>query len=135
MASTLVLIPTNSDPTTKEQSRKRGTVGANGADGIDMILTLLEGLLGGLRVPDNYLDPEGTNPCRTSHRPKVFLDVPDGSCGGDWISYIGMRPLVWGSLHAHLNRRFWLIVRFCKSEMPLLRSRVWYRLTELLQTG
>ena len=59
----LVLMPTNTDPTTKKQSRKRGTVGANGVDGIDMILTLLEGLLGGLRVLDDCFDPEGTNPC------------------------------------------------------------------------
>ena len=53
----------NADPTTKKQSRKRGTVKANGADDIDMILTLLEGLLDGLRIPDNCLDLEGTNPC------------------------------------------------------------------------
>ena len=41
-------------------------VGANGADGIDMILTLLEGLFGGLRVPNDCLDPKRTNPCGAS---------------------------------------------------------------------
>ena len=59
-------MPTNANLTTKEQSRKRGTVGANDADGINKILTLIEGLLGGLRVPDDCLDPEGMNPCGAS---------------------------------------------------------------------
>ena len=59
-------MPTNADPTTKEQSRKWGTVGANSADGIDMILTLLEVLLVGLQVLNNCLDLEETNPCGAS---------------------------------------------------------------------
>ena len=57
---------TNADPTTKEQSRKWGTVGANGADGIDMIFTLLKGLLSDLRLPDDCFDLKGTNPCGAS---------------------------------------------------------------------
>ena len=58
-------------------------VGANDADGIDMILTLLKGFLGGLRVRDDWLEPGRMNPCRTCHRPKVFLGVLGGSWGGD----------------------------------------------------
>ena len=58
-------------------------VEASSADGINMILTLLEGLLGDLRVWDNWLEPEGMNPCITCHRPKVFLGVLGGSWGGD----------------------------------------------------
>ena len=95
-------------------------VEAKDAGGINMILALLEGILGGLRVWDEWLQPGGTNPCRTCHRLKVFLSVPGGSYGRDWTSCIGVRPLVRGSLHAHLNRRFWLIVRFCESKVPLL---------------
>ena len=39
-------------------------VGVKGVAGIDMILALLKDLFSGARVPDNYLDPERTNPCR-----------------------------------------------------------------------
>ena len=87
---------------------------------IEVVFTLLVGL----RVRDNWLESGRTNPCRTYHHLKVFFGVPGGSCGGDWTSFISMRPLVRGSLYAHLNRRFWLIVRFCKSEVPLLWSLV-----------
>ena len=83
LALTLVLMPTKADPTIKEQSRKRGMVEANSADGIDMILTLLEHLLSGLRVRDDWLESEGINPCKTCHRPKVFLGVLSGCWGGD----------------------------------------------------
>ena len=38
---TLVLVPTKVDPTMKERSCKRGTVGAGGAGGSEMILALL----------------------------------------------------------------------------------------------
>ena len=38
-------------------------------------------LLVGLRVWDDWLESEGTNLCRTCHRPKVFLGVPGRSCG------------------------------------------------------
>ena len=57
-------MPTKASPTIKAQGRERGTVGANGADGIDMILILLEGLFGGLWVLDKCLDPEEANPYR-----------------------------------------------------------------------
>ena len=40
-------------------------------------------LLVGLRVRDDWLEPERTNPCITCHRPKVFLDVLGGSFGRD----------------------------------------------------
>ena len=45
-----MLVPTKANPITREQSYKRGTVGASGAGGINMIHALLEGALGGLRV-------------------------------------------------------------------------------------
>ena len=76
-------MPTKADLTTKEQSRKRGTVGIKGAGGINMILTLLEGFLGGLRVWNDWLEPGGMNPWRTCHRLKVFLGVLGGSWDGD----------------------------------------------------
>ena len=76
---TLVLVPMKADPITKEQTCKRGAVGACGADGIKIVLALVSGL----RVWDNWLEPGGTNSCRTCHRLKVFFGVPDGSCGRD----------------------------------------------------
>ena len=80
---TLVLISTKADLIAKEQSCKQGTVGDKGAGGINMILTILEGLFGGLRVRDDWLEPGGLNPYRTCHRPKVFLGVLGGSWAGD----------------------------------------------------
>ena len=61
---TLVLVPTKANHIAGEQR-------------------LLEGLLGGLRVRDDWLEPGGMNPCRTCPCPKVFLDVLGGSWGGD----------------------------------------------------
>ena len=46
---------------------------------IEVIFTLLDGL----RVRDDWLESGRTNLCRTCHRPKVFLGVPVGGCGGD----------------------------------------------------
>ena len=46
----LELVPTKADPTAEEQSCKWDTVGVKGASGIDMILALLESLLGGLQL-------------------------------------------------------------------------------------
>ena len=63
----------------EKQSCKWDTIDVKGAGDIDMILTLLEGLLGGLRVWANWLEPEGMNPYRTCPRPKVFLGVLGGS--------------------------------------------------------
>ena len=40
-------------------------------------------LLVGLRVRDDWLEPERTNPCITCHRPKGFLDVLGGSFDRD----------------------------------------------------
>ena len=39
-------------------------------------------LLVGLRVWDDWLEPEGSNPCITCHCPKVFFDTLSGSF--DW---------------------------------------------------
>ena len=61
---TLVLVPTKANPITKERSCKQRTVGASGAGGIEMILALLGGLLGGL--PVDCFAPGGTKPCRAS---------------------------------------------------------------------
>ena len=87
---------------------------------IKVIFTLLVGL----RVQDDWLESGKTNLCRTCHCLKVFLGVLGGSCGGNWTSCIGMKSLVWGSLYAHLNCRFWLIVYFCESKVLLLWSLV-----------
>ena len=88
LVATLVPVPTKADHTAEEQSCKWDTIGVKGAGGIDMILTLLEGLLGGLRVRDDWLEPGGMNPCRTYHRPKVFLNVLRRSGGEDWKTRI-----------------------------------------------
>ena len=85
-----MLVPTKADPTAKERSCKRGVVGAKGSGGIDMILALLEGLLGGLRVRDDGLEPGGTNLCRTCHCLKVFLGV----LGGSQSSFFGVSKLI-----------------------------------------
>ena len=57
----LVLASIKADPTVKEQSCKRGGIGAKGASDINIIFALLEGVLGGLRVWDDWLQPGGTN--------------------------------------------------------------------------
>ena len=61
----LILVPTKVDPTAEEQNCKWDTVSVKGVAG-NMILALLEDLLGGAQVPDDFLDPKGTNPCRAS---------------------------------------------------------------------
>ena len=58
-------VSTKADLSTKEQSCKRGAVGAKGAGDINMILVLFKGILGGLRIWSDWLEPEGTSPCRT----------------------------------------------------------------------
>ena len=58
-------VPTKADPSTKERSSKRGAIGAKGAGGINMILELLESVLGGLRIWSDWLEPGETSPCRT----------------------------------------------------------------------
>ena len=62
---TFVLAPTKVDPTVKEQSCKWGTAVASDAGDINMILALLKGVIGRLEVWDDWLQPGGTNPCRT----------------------------------------------------------------------
>ena len=47
---TLVLMPTKADLTAEERSCKWDAVGVKGAGGVDIILTLLEGLLAGLQL-------------------------------------------------------------------------------------
>ena len=59
--------------------------GDYGAGGINMILALLEGVLGGVWFWDDWPEPGGTNPCRTL---SLFLGVLGGSWGGDWTSRI-----------------------------------------------
>ena len=78
-----MLLPTKAGHTAEERSCKWDTVGAKDVGSIDMILALLEDLLGGLRVWDDWLEPGGMNPCRTCHRPKVFLGALGRSLGGD----------------------------------------------------
>ena len=72
-------------------------VGADSADGIDMIFALLKGLLDGLQVWDGGLEP---------------------------YALLGMRPLVWRNSQEHLNccTRWSVAGRFCKKPLLLLRS-------------
>ena len=65
LVPTLVLVPTKADHTAEEQSCKWDTISVKGAGGIDMILALLEDLLGGLRVWDDWLQLGGMSLCRT----------------------------------------------------------------------
>ena len=51
---------------------------------IKVIFTLLVGL----RVRNDWLEPEGKIHAEHCHRPKVFLGTPGGSYSGDWASYI-----------------------------------------------
>ena len=57
-------MPTKADPSTKKRSCKRGAVGAKGVGGINMILTLFGGVLGGLWIWSDWLEPKKTIPCR-----------------------------------------------------------------------
>ena len=101
----LVLVPTKADHTAEERSCKWDTIGVKGAGGIDMFLTLLEGLLGGLQVRDNWLEPGRMNPCRTCHHLKVFLGVLRGSKGENWRTRIA-----WSSLFAKVSKLIETIV-------------------------
>ena len=82
---TLVLVLTKADYIAEERSCKWDTVGIKGAGDIDMILALLEDVLGGLRVWDDWLQPGRTSLCRTL---SLFLGALGGGCGKDWASYI-----------------------------------------------
>ena len=84
-ALTCAFMPTKADLITNEQSCKQDTVGDYGAGNINMILVLLEGILGGLWFQDNWFEPEGMNPCRTL---SLFLSILGGSWSGDWTSRI-----------------------------------------------
>ena len=103
------------DPTAKEQSCKRGTVGTKSAGGIDMILALLEGLLGGLRVCDDWFEPGRTTPCRTlsssESLPRCTWWKPEFFLRG---------------IQTHLDCCAWLSVagRSCESLVPSLQSGV-----------
>ena len=54
LVPTLVLVPTKADHIAEERSCKWDTIGVKGAGGIDMILALLEGLLGGLQLASTW---------------------------------------------------------------------------------
>ena len=113
---------------------------------IKVIFTLLVGL----RFRDNWLEPGRSNPCRTCHCPKVFLGVLGRSYGRDWTSYIaceavyieGVPKSIWILNESPRASGFLcpnksVARRFCKSKslVSLLRSGVWYSLTEPIQTG
>ena len=55
LVPTLMLVPTKADHNAEERSCKRGAVGIKGAGRINIILALLEGVLGGLRFWDDWL--------------------------------------------------------------------------------
>ena len=125
-----MLVPTKAGHITEERSYKWDTVGIKGAGSIDIILALLEDLLVGLRVWDDWFEPGGMNSCRTCHRPKVFLGTLGGSFGGDWtlriawykFPYSEESPRASGSLYPNGS----VTRRFCegKSLVPS-RSGVW----------
>ena len=71
--SALLLVLTKTDFSTKEQSCNRSAVGAGSTSGIEMILALLEGLLGDLQVMDDWLGPRRTKPYRASSSPEGYL--------------------------------------------------------------
>ena len=137
---TLVLVPTKTDSTARKWSCKRSAVGAKGVDDIDMILELLKGLLGSLRVWDHWLQLGGTNWCRTLTSSENFLVyLAEAVVGTRSQVLLEMRSHIWKTPQEHLDCCAWLSVIgcFCESEswVPLLWSGVWYYLTELFQTG
>ena len=94
-------------------------------------------LLVGLRFRDDWLEPRGTNPCKTCYCPKVFLGVRGGSYGGDWTSCIACEAIyikevpkgIWILKESQRAFRFLcpnesVARRFCKSKslVSLLRS-------------
>ena len=139
-------VPTKVDPSTKERSCKRGAVGAKGAVGINMILKLLEGVLGGLRIWNEWLEPRETSLCRTLSSSEGLFRYTQRE-PGQGLEYSklehpeGLRCLtrayftrnLWARL-GHYTRQSGVVFCKCKSLVPLLRSGVWYRPTELLQT-
>ena len=64
---------------------QQGSDGDHGTGGINMILAVLEGFLGGLRFQDKWPEPGGMNSCRTL---SLFLGALGGSYSGDWTSRI-----------------------------------------------
>ena len=79
---------TDANPTTKEQSCRRGTVGASGASGIEMILVVLGAFSLACGCGTTGLSLEEQIHAEHCHRLKVFLGVLGGSCGRDWTSCI-----------------------------------------------
>ena len=106
LALTLVLVSARTDPTLNERSCKRGTVNASGAGSLEMILTLLVGLVTfhvgfseiKVREPGFQRTLSGTFLMPFSlaltlkellyselcDPLKIFLDVPGKSRGGGW---------------------------------------------------
>ena len=72
---TLVLVPTITDPTAKEQCCKRGAVGAKDAGGINIILAFLNGFFSSLQVRDNWLQLGRVNPYRILSLLKIFFGI------------------------------------------------------------
>ena len=105
---------------TKEQSCKWGAVGAKSAASINIIFALLEGILGGLRIWSNWLQPKGTNLCRIA-----FF--------GTGVPYLEESPRASESLYQNES----VVGRFCKSKslVPLLQSGVWKRFNWVSPNG
>ena len=113
---------------TKEQSCKRGTVGARGASGIKIILTLL----GDLRVWDGWLQLGERIHAELCHRSSVY-SAEAGVRTGPHAS-LGVRSLIRRSPQEHLDRSTrWSV--FARARAHCHRCGAWYRLTKLLQTG
>ena len=87
-------------------------IGAKGADSINITLALLEGVLGGLRIWSDWLQPEGTNLCRTA----LF---------GAGVLYSKESPRATKLLYQNKS----VAGRFCESKslVPSLWSGVWKR--------
>ena len=133
---TLVLMPTKANPITKEQNCKRGTVGASGAGGIEMIPAVLGSFSLACAFGTTGLSLEEQVNAEYCHHPEGFLSVLGGSYGGDWTSCIAWCKALYSKESPRASGLLFPAERggrFCESPLPSLRSLV--SSTELLQTG
>ena len=121
-----MLVLTKADPITKERSCKRGTVGASGAGGIEMILAVLGPFSLACGFGTNGLSLKEKIHTEHCHCLKVFLGVLGGSYGGDWTSCIACEaPYSKESLRTSgfLYPNGSVAGRFCKSKSLVLLLR------------
>lgn len=111
LTSTLVLVPSEADPTIKEQSGKGCAVQASGAGGVEALLTEVVALHMGLSVVEvsepslhwpflrSFLEAwiraiglclEERIHAKLCDSLKIFFDILGGSRGGDWSGSTGI---------------------------------------------